>query len=124
MNAVPSIPDLTGRGAGAPAPLRARRCVRHATREAVGRCSACGGFFCRECISEHGGRLVCASCLAKAAVKAAEKAGGAMAALWRGAVVCAGLLLLWVLFQTLGGLLLDIPADVHDGTIWRRPFGD
>ena len=62
--------------------------------------------------------------LPKAAVKAEEKAGGAMAALWRGAVVCAGLLLLWVLFQTLGGLLLDIPADVHDGTIWRRPFGD
>ncbi len=124
MNAVPSIPEVAGRVAGAPGPLRARRCVRHATREAVGRCSACGGFFCRECVSEHGGRLVCASCLAKAAVKTEEKRGGAMGAVWRGAVFCAGLLLLWFLFQTLGGLLLGIPADVHDGTIWRRPFGD
>lgn len=43
--------------------LARQRCLRHDFREAVCRCPGCGRFFCRECVTEHGGRLLCAACL-------------------------------------------------------------
>jgi len=32
--------------------------------------------------------------------------------------------MLWMIFYAIGSLLLSIPADFHEGTIWRRPFMD
>jgi len=102
----------------------ARRCVRHAAREAVGRCSACGEHFCRECVGEHGGVLLCAPCLAR---QVAQQAGP-RAARWRrvgdGLLTVAAGLLLWVIFYSAGQLLKAIPPDVHEGTVWRRLGGD
>lgn len=43
------------------------RCWNHEGREAVCRCPECGRSFCRECVSEHQSRLLCAACLARAA---------------------------------------------------------
>ena len=42
-----------------------QRCLHHGEREAIARCPECGSFFCRECITEHDERVLCASCLAK-----------------------------------------------------------
>jgi hypothetical protein len=118
MNATPAIPEVPGR---ASAPLRARRCVRHSEREAVARCSSCGGFYCRECVVDHEGRLVCASCLAKAAAAAAPRAPRKnFAALRRGVVLALSGLLVWFLFYAIGSLLLSVPPDFHEGTIWKR----
>jgi uncharacterized paraquat-inducible protein A len=45
--------------------LRQQRCVNHPQREASARCPECGRFFCRECITEHDDRVLCAFCLAR-----------------------------------------------------------
>lgn len=99
--------------------LAARRCERHSAREAVARCPSCGGHFCRECVVEHGGLLLCAACLAR------EAAGGKTTARerWLGAArslrLVAAILLLWTVFYALGQLLKLVPARVHEGTVWR-----
>jgi len=41
-----------------------QRCHNHGEREAAGRCVACRRMYCRECVSEYDGRLLCAQCLA------------------------------------------------------------
>jgi hypothetical protein len=46
------------------APLT-HRCWTHDSREAVCRCPECGRSFCRECVTEHQSRLLCAACLAR-----------------------------------------------------------
>ncbi|MGP8246275.1 MAG: rhomboid family protein [Bryobacteraceae bacterium] len=40
-----------------------QRCWNHEDREAVCRCPQCGRSYCRECVSEHESRLLCAACL-------------------------------------------------------------
>jgi len=57
--------------------LAYQRCLNHTFREAVARCPECGHYFCRECITEHEDRVVCASCLRKLV----ESSAGGRAAL-------------------------------------------
>ena len=45
--------------------LSLQRCRNHAEREAVARCPGCGHHFCRECVTEHDDRILCAACLRK-----------------------------------------------------------
>ncbi len=107
--------------AGAPGAIRlhARRCVRHAAREAAARCPGCGEFFCRECVVEHDGRLLCATCLARAA--AGRRSGRQrLAVIRRAATTIVATLVLWLLFYGVGAFLVRIPPDVHDGTIWKK----
>lgn len=103
-----------------------RKCVRHTEREAVARCPSCAGDFCRECIVEHDGRVLCATCLARevAAPEAAKKS-----AAWtrRGAemtVTAACVLLLWIAFYGFGQFLKAIPPRLHEGTMWRAVVED
>ena len=44
-----------------------RRCHTHPEREAAARCPGCARPFCRECVSEHDDRLLCAACLRREA---------------------------------------------------------
>ena len=46
-------------------PLFQQRCLHHLSREAACRCPVCRSYFCRECVTEHDDRLVCAGCLKK-----------------------------------------------------------
>lgn len=39
-----------------------QRCFNHGSREAAARCPECRRHFCRECVTEHEDRLLCASC--------------------------------------------------------------
>ena len=115
MSALPPPPGQLGRADGN---LHIRRCVRHDSREAAARCPACGGFFCRECVSDHEGRLLCAACLAKLA--AATKTGKRnWKGIFRGLTLGAAVLVVWLAFFTVGMLLLKIPTAVHEGTIWN-----
>jgi len=43
--------------------LLRQRCANHELREAVCRCPQCRRSLCRECVTDHEGRLICASCL-------------------------------------------------------------
>ena len=44
-------------------PSLSQSCWNHESRQAVCRCPECRRSFCRECISEHESRLLCAACL-------------------------------------------------------------
>lgn len=114
MNA-PLIPGSAPTGGA----LHARRCARHEAREAAARCPECGGFYCRECVTEHAGRLLCAPCLARRAADAAPRRRR-LQGLRRGLRMAAGVTVLWLLFYWLGAVLVKIPPDFHDGTIWKK----
>jgi len=88
------------------------RCINHASREAVARCPECERYFCRECISEHNGRVLCAFCLKRLSTKPGRRYR--LAGLMRLAQVLIGLLLLWSSFYLLGKALLTIPSSFHD----------
>ena len=98
--------------------LEHRRCAHHGEREAVARCPQCGRFFCRECIAEHAGRVLCAGCLASS-----EHEGRRRSAALRGLApaiqFALGLFLIWGCFFYLGQVLMAIPAEFHEGTIWQ-----
>jgi len=99
--------------------LSQQRCQNHAHREAVACCPECARFFCRECITEHDDRVICASCLKKLAGQAASKARR-----FQGLeTICLGLLsflFLWIVFYSIGRGLLSIPSSFHDGTLWKE----
>ena len=100
--------------------LAAQRCHFHPVREAVARCPECQRFFCRECITEHDDRLICASCLMKVAAK--PKARRVRFAGAGGALACVlGIVIAWFFFYAVGKLLLRTPTQFHEGTIWERP---
>lgn len=117
----PSAPLIPSPGpTPAPGRLHARRCVRHAEREAVAQCPGCGGSFCRECVSEHDGRLLCANCLAKLP-RASVETGKTRrwVAGWRqGLATGAAVLLAWLFFYGVGRLLPKLPEALHDGQTW------
>lgn len=97
-------------------PLTEKKCFIHRDREAVALCPECSRFFCRECITEHEGKVICQSCLesltAPEAVRESpwRKEGIAWLAALGGAIV------IWFCFNLLGQLLLKIPSNFHDGT--------
>lgn len=94
------------------------RCFNHARREAVARCPECGRFFCRECVTEHEGRVVCAACLAR--LTGAEEVRRSRWGTLARAIQClVGLLVLWVCFLLLGQGLLALPSSFHEGTVWQ-----
>jgi len=49
--------------------LKHKRCFNHAEREAAARCPSCKHDFCRECITEHDGKMLCVNCLKKTSKK-------------------------------------------------------
>ena len=103
--------------------LARQRCLLHPLREAAVRCPSCREFFCRECVTEHESRFVCASCLRKliAGRGEARTARSLAAAAWAGARFCAALLLLWLAFYFVGLFLARAPSNFHNGTVWEEP---
>lgn len=74
------------------------RCWNHDGREAVCRCPACGRPYCKECVSEHESRLLCAPCLAARPV-AGARSGSRLAPI---AMLLGGVLLAWTWFYGAG----------------------
>jgi hypothetical protein len=92
--------------------------VRHVEREAAVRCPECTRFFCRECVVEHEGRLLCVECLARVARPAAGAKRDWRKARRVGMTVVAGLLA-WAIFYGLGASLARIPPSYQEG---KRPI--
>jgi hypothetical protein len=99
--------------------LSQQRCFNHLTREAAARCPECGRFFCRECVTEHSGRLMCTPCLHQAAQGPLLRRRG-LAGVLRAAQLLTGIFVLWFFFYCLGQALLSIPATYHEGEVWTR----
>jgi len=98
------------------------RCFNHAFREAVARCPECGRSFCRECVSEHDDRVICAFCLKRLSKKAVRRYR--MVGLVRLAQILMGVLLLWSSFYLLGKALLTIPSSFHEMAIGQEESVD
>ena len=97
--------------------LSRQRCRNHYQREAVARCPLCKSHFCRECVTEHDDRVVCASCLAKELAND-DRAIKKMFGMRRIIATGVGLFLLWGIFYYFGRALLLLPTSFHDGTFW------
>jgi len=98
--------------------LSHQRCFHHASREAAARCPECGQFYCRECITEHDDRVICASCLKKLARVPFTQSGGFVSVV-RALQLIFSLTVLLVFFYLLGQSLLSVPSSFHDGTVWK-----
>jgi hypothetical protein len=95
-----------------------QRCFHHPDRVAAARCLGCSRTYCRECVTEHEGRVLCASCLAGAA-----RAGAAPRRFERGrraAAAALGLATGWLFFYMLGRGLLLARTTFHEGSLWRE----
>jgi hypothetical protein len=97
-----------------------QRCFNHAAREAAARCPACKQFFCRECVTEHEDRVLCAACLRKL-VQARAATGRTLARVIRFAQWAVGILIAWFFFFLIGETLVRLPDAFHEGTIWQVP---
>ena len=101
------------------AKLHLQRCFNHAGREAVARCPECERYFCRECASEHGGRLLCAACLAKS-VRPPLTQRSSFQLMLRAASLGAGTLLAWLFFYWTAAVLMKIPTEYHQVGLWKK----
>jgi hypothetical protein len=100
--------------------LSEQRCFNHAVREAVARCPQCRRFYCRECITEHEDRVLCAACLKGLAQTQIHSRHRLHGVVQLGQVVT-GLFLAWMFFYVLGRGLLLVPTAFHEGTVWEGP---
>ena len=94
-----------------------QRCFHHSLREAVARCPECRQFYCRECITEHEERVICATCL-KNLTAVAAPSRHTLAFLLPVMQCVLGLCLTWVVFYLIGAALLSMPTSFHEGTVW------
>ena len=105
------------------ASLGAQFCFNHPVREAVGRCPECGRTYCRECITDHDGRILCAACIQKLSNAREEKRGRLLRLLKVGVVpvrLAVGLFVAWMFFYSIGRMLVAIPSEFHSGAVWER----
>ena len=79
------------------AALLQQRCWNHEAREAVCRCPSCGRSFCRECVTEHEDRLLCAACLRNTTHAAAVRTGR-FRRMAPALMTAAGVVLAWAIF--------------------------
>jgi hypothetical protein len=84
-----------------------QRCWNHEAREAACRCPACGRSYCRECVSEHEGRLLCAACLGLVTVRSEQTSAG-FGKLAPPGMIAAGILLAWLIYWAAGASLIGL----------------
>lgn len=95
-----------------------QRCYNHAWREAAARCPECERYFCRECVTEHEDRVLCASCLERLTLEK-DRGRARFDFLVRAFQLAAGLMIVWVFFMLIGRGLLALPSSFHEGTLWQ-----
>ncbi|MFN7973159.1 MAG: rhomboid family protein [Acidobacteriota bacterium] len=94
--------------------LRDARCHLHGEREAAARCPECRRFYCRECVVEHHGRVLCAACVAKLSGSASKTRRVALARARRLVALALGFAIAWSSFYALGRALSLIPSKSHE----------
>lgn len=89
-----------------------QRCMIHSDSEAAVRCPRCQRFYCRECVVEHEGRMMCAHCIGQ--LEAALERHGTSIAAW-GILSVTGFLTTWLIFYYFGVGLARVPASFFGG---------
>lgn len=87
-------------------PVSERRCINHAGRAAAGRCPGCRFFYCRECITEHDGRMLCAACVQKQSLEGTNE--GAGNPFWTAGLLVTAFVATWFLLAAGEGLVWQI----------------
>lgn len=78
----------------------------------MARCPECKRHYCRECVTEHEHRLLCASCIA---AHIGDSDTTTRRIPLRGVIQFSGaLILLWLGFYTMGYGLLMVPSTYHE----------
>ena len=95
-------------------PIR-QQCWNHESREAVCRCPGCARSYCRECVTEHEARLLCAACLRKALPDEVSQRRG----MPRVVLLAGGLLLAWVLFLGIAAGVSEFSARMEQAA-WQE----
>jgi hypothetical protein len=95
-----------------------QRCWNHESREAVCRCPQCGNSFCRECVTEHESRLLCAACL-RSLARAREQRPARRSGLAPVAMALAGIMIAWVVFFAAGEAMLTLAVRAEQ-TAWQN----
>jgi hypothetical protein len=98
-----------------------QRCYNHALREAVARCPSCARFYCRECVTEHEDRVLCAECVRKLPA-GARSGAGRLSAILRVLQFGCATLAAWLFFYWIGQVLLSIDPAFHEGTMWKEKW--
>lgn len=92
--------------------LFGQRCSIHSEREAAVRCPGCSRFYCRECVTEHENRMMCAHCVARQTAASTESRTPGVR--WLAASL-GGVLIAWLLFYYAGMSLARMPSLFHVG---------
>ena len=98
-----------------PAATIRHQCWNHETREAVCRCPGCARSYCRECVTEHDARLLCAACLRKVLAEAGKARMRRVPAV---VLLAAGLLLSWFVFLVFAGGISEFSARMEQAA-WQ-----
>jgi uncharacterized paraquat-inducible protein A len=97
--------------------LRQQRCQHHPQREASARCPECSRYYCRECITEHDDRVICATCLTRLTQKKEKKAQP-----WdlyaRIGLALLAFVAVFFFILLVGDALLLIPSQFHQAGGW------
>jgi hypothetical protein len=93
-------------------------CWNHPVRGAVCACPVCRRSFCRECVSEHDSRLLCASCIQAAVAAPVPSSGRRIARLLVPALALASTLFAWAIFFSLGQIIMET-VGLADRSAWR-----
>jgi hypothetical protein len=99
-----------------------QHCLNHPMREAAALCPECRRFYCRECVTEHDDRVICASCLRK--LSKTEEAQGRNTDWVRRAAACGvGVAVAALFFYGLGRELISLPSEFHNESVWKNSAG-
>ena len=93
------------------------RCWNHEPREAVCRCPECGRSFCRECVTEHDARLVCAACL-ESLGRARDVRRRNLRRFVPAAMALGGIVLAWMIFYGAGQAAILFTARMEQSS-WQ-----
>jgi hypothetical protein len=97
----------------------AAHCFNHPERLAAARCPECRNSFCRECVTEHEGRLSCAACLRKHPTAAVQRVPF-LRHLALPTMAVAALLGSWLLFYTAGWWLENLTMPAPSEKVTQR----
>ena len=96
--------------------LTALRCIHHGSREAAALCASCRKPFCRECVTEHAGVVLCTGCLRQPERGNTRRLRPGLLLL-SSCVLSASLVGLILLFALLGKTLLNLPAELDQDEV-------
>ena len=93
-------------------------CLNHPDREAAAQCPSCKRPYCRECITEHDYKMICANCLSELSAEQGAKSRGFSLPIMPVFQITAAFLILWTVYYQLGDLLIDLSDSFRSWQEW------